>query len=123
MSTPITLNLPDNLYQEARRLAQQHQRELQDVLVETLTLSLIPLSQPVATLSDTQVLTLTQLRLPPIQEKRLAELLDHQQAATLTPPEQQELQALMEVYETRLLQQAQALNEAVKRGLMQPLEG
>jgi hypothetical protein len=33
------------------------------------------------------------------------------------------LQALIHIYEDRLLRQAQALNESVRRGLLEPLQG
>ncbi|WP_017302804.1 hypothetical protein [Spirulina subsalsa] len=122
MTTPITLNLPDNLYQQAARLAAEHQREVSDILLETLALLLTPTTQPISTLSDREVYALAQLRLSPTQEKRLSQLLDAQQSGTISTTEQEELNALMTVYETRLLQQAQALNESVKRGLIAPLE-
>lgn len=53
---------------------------------------------------------------------RLSELLDRQQAGTLTSEEGPELTALMEVYQTQLLQKAQALRESVRRGLQPPLK-
>lgn len=66
---------------------------------------------------------LTQLRLSSPQEKRLRELCDRQQNETMTAEENLELKGLMQIYEEKVVQQAQALNEAVKRGLMPPLEG
>ena len=45
-----------------------------------------------------------------------------QQAQKLSVPEQTELLALMQVYQEGLLRKAQALREAVRRGLRPPLE-
>lgn len=122
MSNPITLNLPDDVYRQAETLSREYQRDMQELLIESLALLFVPLKKPVSSLSDSEVITLTQLRLSPPQENRLRELCDRQQAETITDKERLELQALMKIYEEKLVQQAQALNEAVKRGLMPPLE-
>lgn len=123
MSTQITLNLPDEVYQQAEKLAQLQHRSVAEILAETIELSLLPTTKPVSALSDSEVIALTQLRLPPIQEQRLTELLDLQQSGTIALTERDELQALIHIYEDRLLLQAQALNEAVRRGLLEPLKG
>ncbi|HBB33137.1 MAG TPA: hypothetical protein DDZ80_25920 [Cyanobacteria bacterium UBA8803] len=121
MSTQITLNVPDEVYRQAEIIAQQHRRDVADILVETLEILLSPTTKPVSNLSDSEVMALTQLRLRPVQEQRLSELLDRQQSGIITQTESSELQALIHIYEDRLLQQAQALNEAVRRGLIEPL--
>ena len=123
MTAQITLNLPDEVYHQAELLAQQRHRSVSEILVETLEIFLLPTSKPVSELSDAEVIAQTQLRLQPIQEKRLSELLDRQQSGTIASVERDELQALIHIYETRLLRQAQSLNEAVRRGLLEPLKG
>jgi predicted DNA-binding protein len=123
MTAQITLNLPDEVYQQAELLAQQGHRTVSEILVETLEKVLLPTAKPVSALSDSEVITQTQLRLQPVQEQRLSELLDRQQSGTIAFVELAELQALIHIYETRLLRQAQALNEAVRRGLLEPLKG
>ncbi|GET42830.1 hypothetical protein [Microseira wollei] len=123
MSTPIILNLRDEVYQQAEILAQLQHRSVAEILAETIELLLLPTTKPVSALSDSEVIALTQLRLPPIQEQRLTELLDLQQSGTIALTERDELQALIHIYEDRLLRQAQALNEAVRRGLLEPLKG
>jgi len=52
-----------------------------------------------------------------VDDARLSMLLDHQQAGTLTSEERAELAALMQLYQVGLLRKAQALREAVRRGL------
>lgn len=123
MTAQITLNLPDEVYHQAELLAQQRHRTVSEILVETLENFLLPTAKPVSALSDSEVITQTQLRLQPLQEQRLSELLDRQQSGTIAFLERDELQALIHIYETRLLRQAQALNEAVRRGLIEPLKG
>ncbi|WP_293127396.1 hypothetical protein [Microcoleus sp. bin38.metabat.b11b12b14.051] len=123
MTAQITLNLPDEVYHQAELLAQQCHRSVSEILVETLETFLLPTSKPVSELSDAEVIAQTKLRLQPIQEQRLSELLDRKQAGTILSVEQDELQELIHIYETRLLRQAQSLNEAVQRGLLEPLKG
>ncbi|MEG4631482.1 hypothetical protein QUB56_18085 [Microcoleus sp. AR_TQ3_B6] len=123
MTAQITLNLPDEVYHQAELLALQRHRTVSEILVETLEKFLLPTAKPVSALSDSEVITQTQLRLQPVQEQRLSELLDRQQSGTIAFVERDELQALIRIYETRLLRQAQALNEAVRRGLIEPLKG
>ncbi|MEZ2320478.1 MAG: hypothetical protein ACBR15_15905 [Microcoleus sp.] len=123
MTAKITLNLSDEVYHQAELLAQQCHRSVSEILVETIENFLLPTAKPVSALSDSEVIALTQLRLQPVQEQRLSELLEHQQCGTITDFEREELQALIHIYEDRLLRQAQALNESVRRGLLEPLQG
>jgi hypothetical protein len=123
MTAQITLNLPDEVYHQAELLALQRHRTVSEILVETLENFLLPTAKPVSALSDSEVITQTQLRLQPFQEQRLSELLDRQQSGTIASVELDELQALIRIYETRLLRQAQALNESVRRSLLEPLKG
>ena len=63
MSTQVTITLPDDVYRDAERLAQQTGRDVADVIASTLEISLAPLrqpAQPVETLSDEDVLALFQ---------------------------------------------------------------
>ena len=105
MTAQITLNLPDEVYHQAELLAQQGNRTVSEILVETLENILLPTAKPVSALSDSEVITQTQLRLQPLQEQRLSELLDRQQSGTIAYVEPDELQALIRIYETRLLRQ------------------
>lgn len=123
MTAKITLNLSDEVYHQAELLAQQRHRSVSEILVETLENFLLPTAKPVSALSDSEVIALTHLRLQPVQEQRLSELLEHQQCGTITDFEREELQGLIHIYEARLLRQAQALNESVRRGLLEPLQG
>jgi hypothetical protein len=58
----------------------------------------------------------------PGRDRRLSTLLHRQQAGKLSDMERSEMLALMQVYLDGLLRKAQALREAVRRGLREPLE-
>ncbi|MFO0756824.1 MAG: hypothetical protein U0359_10045 [Byssovorax sp.] len=127
MSTNVTLSLPDEIYQRAQRLARVTGRDLPAILADTLAMALSLLgpgttsSVPLAEASDDEVLALTELQMDPAEDQQLSAMLDRQQAGTLRAEERVELMALMEAYQDGLLRKAQALREAVKRGLRAPL--
>jgi len=127
MSRQVTLELPDDVLSRAERLATLARRDVKEVLAEAVALVLPPLdvvlgeSRLISELSDDEVLKLTELRLSPAQDRRLSQLLDKQQAGTLIEQERVELLSLMQIYEANLLRQAEALAEAVRRGLREPL--
>ena len=127
MSTRVTVTLPDEVYERAARLAQLSHREVADILAETIAVSLPVLHPqpevpaPVEDLADAEVLVLTDLQLPAAQDQRLSTLLDRQQAGALTEQERAELVALFQPYPEGLLRKGQALAEAVRRGLREPL--
>ena len=128
MATRVTLSLPDDVYRQAEHLAQITNREVAEVLADTITLSLPPLSPPppelppVEELSDQAVLDLAESQMKPAPGRRLSRLLDKQQAGKLSEGERVELEALLQCYQIGLLRKAQALREAVQRGLRPPLE-
>jgi hypothetical protein len=75
---------------------------------------------PVENLNDRSLLALTQLEMVEAQSKRLNVLLGYQKDGKLTPSERVELQTLIHIYEDGLLRKAQAVVEAVRRGLIPP---
>ena len=128
MSMRVVIDLPDDVYRRAESLAQLINRDVADILADTVALSLPPLSPqsetvgPVTTLADKEILALTELQMEPQQDRRLSLLLERQQAGELSDTERPELLALMQLYQEGLLRKAQALHEAVRRGLRKPLE-
>lgn len=121
----VTVNLPEETYRRAKRLAQLTRREVADVLADTLSLSLPSLTEGKAPamqdMTDAQVIALTELQLSANEDERLGELLDKQQAGELTDDERPDLNRLMQVYQEGLLLKSEALAEAVSRGLIPPL--
>lgn len=104
MSTEITITLPDEVYQRAERFARLANRDISSISADTIQLSIPPVSrnvldlEPVANLSDDQVLALTELQMEPDQDARLTKLLDRQQSGLLTEGDRLELQTLMQIY-------------------------
>jgi hypothetical protein len=128
MSTQVTLTLPDQLYEHARRWATITQRDLSETLTNALTIVLTPvyttprLERPVSSLPDEDVLALSKVQMGLAQGRRLSELLEKQREGMLTESERPELLALMQVYNQLWIRQSEALAEAVHRGLRKPLE-
>lgn len=125
MTVKVALSLPDSVYSRARQLAELSDRDVADVLTEAIVLSLSPTGisslQPIASLSDTEVIALTSSQMEPESDRRLSELLDKQQAGTLKESENREMWMLMQIYQTMLVRKAEALRVAVERGLREPL--
>lgn len=128
MATRVVVTLQDDVYRRVERLARLTSRDVADLLADTITLVLPPLDvsaelgPAITSLSDEEVVQLTDLQMRPEQDRRLSALLQKQQAQALSAPEQAELVALMQVYQEGVLRKAQALHEAVRRGLRAPLE-
>ncbi len=128
MSGQITLTLPDEVLQRAECWAQRSGRLVGDLLAETIEVSLRPLGsaaefeRPWNECSDEDVLAGTEAVLSDANDQRLSALLDRQQAGQLADFERGELAALRQLYQQGWLRKAQALREAVRRGLREPLE-
>ena len=127
MSTRVILNLPDKVYNQAARLAELMNQDVPRVLAETIESVLSPLGASagdltvIGELSDNELLAAVDLRMDEAQGRRLGRLLERQQAGKVREAERNELAALMQVYHECLVRKAQALAEAVRRGLRKPL--
>ncbi len=123
MQTQVTLQLPDRLYRSATRLAAGVKRPVRTVLTDVLSSALDAWDvkeEALETWSDERVLSQCDAQMSFRQSERLSELLDLQQSGRLTADEKPELWALMRVYELGQLRKAEALAEAVRRGLRTP---
>jgi hypothetical protein len=126
MSTQVTVTLPDDAYERASRFAAYANRDISEIIAATLASSLPSIEaidelRAITKLPDLEILALTKLRMAPEADLRLSELLEEQQAGTLSDLERAELASLMKGYQLGLLRQSQALAEAVRRGLIPPL--
>jgi len=127
MATSVTLSLPDGLYERATRWATMAHQDVAGLLVEALSVALDPVhsvaapERSAAALSDGEVLARGRSRMAPVQGRRLTALLRKQREGQLSPAEQSELLALMQVYDALWVSQSDALAEAVRRGLREPL--
>lgn len=124
MSNVLTLTLPDELYRSAERMAASASRPVSGMIAEVLNEALRAWEEPetpISALSDKEVLALSELQMAADQSQRLSVLLAKQRERELTDDEKPELWTLMRVYERALLRRSEALMEAVKRGLREPL--
>lgn len=128
MSMQVTLTLPDELYEQAKRWAVITQQDLSETLTNALTIVLTPvhttpkLEKPVSSLSDEDVLALSEVQMEPTQGQRLSELLEKQREGMLSENTRAELLALMQLYERLWIRKSEALAEALRRGLRKSLE-
>ena len=126
MSTQLTLDLPENLVARAQSIALRAGQSVNDFLAESIELSLKPwgtvVEGDIHRCGDEEVLNACGLELSTEDDSRLTELLHRQQAETLLVQEQAELASLMQVYQEGLVRKAEALREAVRRGLRGPVQ-
>lgn len=128
MGMQVTLTLPDELFELAKRWAAITQQDLTDTLTDALTIALTPvhtapeMEEPVSSLSDRDVLSLSMAKMNPAQGRRLNQLLEKQREGMLSEDERPELLALIQIYHQLWIRQSEALVEAVRRGLRDPLE-
>jgi len=120
MSEQITIQVSDHAIHHAERIAASTQQSIEKVVTGLVESYLAEL--PVAMLSDQEVLALTELKLTPEEQERLSDLLYENREGIITDEGREELSFLMKVYERGQLRKAQALEEAVKRGLIPPLK-
>lgn len=129
MAVEVTLALPEDLVESAKRFGQTTQQNAEVVLADALGW-LSPLIEdspeaifypPVATLTDQEVLELANARLGAAQNQRLGDLLAKGKAGGLSIAERYELAALMMTCQIGRLRKSEALAEAVQRGLRAPL--
>ncbi len=127
MSAQVTVTLPDDTYRRAAYLARLTGRDIADILAETIDRSLYPLgaqpptARPVMHLSNKDVQAVADGLMDAAHERQLSELLAKQQGGRMTDEDRTDLLALMQMYQDGLLRKAQALHEAVRRGLRPPL--
>jgi hypothetical protein len=119
MSEIVTLEIPDALAQNARVIATQTQRRVEDVLIEWLARAATEL--PIDQLPDEQVLALRDLQMDAAQQDELSALLARQREGVLTEVERTQLEDLMRIYRYGMVRKAQATKIAVERGLQPPL--
>lgn len=115
MSETIILEIPDVLAENARAIATQTHRRIEDVLIEWLARAATEL--PIDQLPDQQVLAIRDIQMDASQQAELSELLARQREGLLTELERGQLNELMRIYREGMVRKAQALQVAVARGL------
>lgn len=118
MSHPMTLTLPDPLYEPIRRIAQATNRPLEEVVLTALRASLPPLDGLPPEIAD-ELVRLEELddgaleellyqTAPPAEQEEIEDLLEQSQAGTLTDAERGRLLALREGADRVMLRKARA---------------
>jgi len=120
MSEQVTIEVSDHVVRQATSVATQTQLPLEEVLSDWLESAIA--EKPVHYLSDSEVMALAESQLPADQQEEMSELLGLHCEGELKTEGQRRLDELMRVYERGLLRKAQALREAVVRGLREPLQ-
>jgi hypothetical protein len=128
--TEVTLNLPEPLIAHAQKLGLATQRNLDTVLTDTLAMLWLTLEEisctsepPITELSDNAVLELVDAKINEVQNQRLGDLQYKGKTAGLTDAERYELLALLQIYQLGQLRKSEALTEAIRRRLREPLSG
>lgn len=120
MSEQITLQVSSNVLQHAAQIAVRTQQNLENLLSGTL--ESFYAEPPVQSLSDQEVITLAQSKFSDAEQELFGDLLYENREGLLTPERREELDRMMKVYERGQLRKAEALEEAVKRGLVVTLK-
>lgn|SRR5487761_1094395 len=119
MSETITLEIPAELASRARAVAAATNRRVEEVVAEWVGRGA---KEPdVESISDEELLALCHAELPLSRQEDLSELLTRNREAVLDGPARRRLDDLMALYRQSLVLKAKAWQEAVARGLRQPL--
>jgi hypothetical protein len=123
---PVTLNLPETIYEQIKRAAEKAQRPFEEVLLEAVAavapvVNVAPqqmqsaLAQ-MAYLNDAALWQAARATIPGEQKERLEALHLKQQQNVLTNEEKAEEQALLALYRETILVRAQAAVLLKQRG-------
>jgi hypothetical protein len=126
----ITLQVPDNIYQRARRTSEVLQRPTEKMLVEAIAAALPPLEDTppemagelaaMALLSDEMLESIARATLSPERQHQLDDWLDAQQRGELDQAGQHQLAAAMAEYGRTLLRRSHAIGLLLRRGRQAP---
>jgi DNA-binding helix-hairpin-helix protein with protein kinase domain len=123
---PVTINLPDKVYQRFQRAARRRKIAVNDMLVEAVAAAIsledvepVKLRSQIAQmayLNDAALWQAARATLSLEQRERLAALHETQQSRSLNQDEQAEEQALLQLYQDTILVRAQAAILLKQRG-------
>ena len=114
----ITLELPDEVYQRAQRVARATRRPLEEIVIEWIRPP-VPVKLPeLDRLSNDELLQAAQDTIPAEHAHRLQALLAAQQQRSLSEAEQREALALVEQEDLVTLRKARALFLLKQRGIL-----
>lgn len=114
----ITLALPDDIYQQAQRVAETTQQAIEEVVLAWIHPTPEEELVGFAELSNDELLTVAQSTIPPAHARRLQDLLVAQRQRNLTASEQQEAAKLVEQEDVLTLRKSKALLLLKQRGVL-----
>jgi hypothetical protein len=114
----VTLELPDDVYQRARRVAEDTHRPLAEVICEWIRPPVHVTLPELTHLPDDELLQVDRETLPSEHSNRLRELLAAQRQRALSADEQREAVALVEQEDFVTLRKARALFLLKQRGIL-----
>lgn len=114
----ITLELPDEVYQQAQRIAQATRRPLEEVVSDWIRPPMPRQPRELERLSDDELLQIAGDTILAEHAHRLQELLAAQRRRTLSEEEQREAMTLVEQEDLLTLRKARALFFLKQRGLL-----
>jgi hypothetical protein len=120
----MTISLSDHAAHWVQWYAELTGRSAERVIGDTVEQSLSPLAgdgNGMASWSDQEVLDAADSTMPAELQSRLSELLQRLDEGTISPAEQNDLEAINRICELENLRKARGLAEAVRRGLRRRL--
>jgi hypothetical protein len=124
---PITLTIPEYVYDQAQQLAKATAQPVEDLLLQRLEesfstpLSRLPLDEQAELealkfLSDDTLWTIASEQMSQSRQEQMQRLMDRNSKGTITPDEYSELSRLVEQGQRLMLRKAQAANLLMDRG-------
>jgi len=119
MTEVIALELPETLVRKVKEIASFSDHKVEDMLIEWIARSANEM--PVDSLPDRQILDLCDFQMDVEQQEILSDLLALNREDIIGDQDAKKMDELMQIYRQGTLRKAQALNIAVKRGLIPDL--
>lgn len=112
---PVTLQVPDAIFKQFKRVAEQTQRSVDQVMIEAISAAIpLPVSHlrsdlaQMALLNDAALWQASRATLSPAQQQQLERLHHQQRNGGLTKEQRHEMEQLETLYKDTILVRAQA---------------
>ncbi len=115
----VTLTIPEYLYAQARRLAEQKAQPIEQILLRQLELTFVDLPplppdqqtelEALTHLSDPALWTIAREQMPDESQQRMQILMERNNLGTISAPDRDELTALVEQGKRLILRKAKAM--------------
>ncbi len=119
MSESITLELPQPLVKKVKEIAALNHQGIEEMLIEWINRTINEI--PIDALPDEQVLALCNLQMGEQQQNIFSDLQARNSEGLLNAQEIKKLNELIQVYRHGSVRKAKAIQVAVMRGLIPPL--